>query len=62
MIDREVALHRPELVVLEAGAHALRATVGAGHAGRAWTAPAERHVDVVGVQVWKNQARQTLDI
>lgn len=50
VIDREVALHRPQLVMLKARSHPLRPAVGTGDAGGAG-ASAEGHVYVVRVQI-----------
>lgn len=51
VIDREVALHRPQLMMLKARSHPLRPAVGAGHTGGPRAPSAEGHVYVVRVQV-----------
>lgn len=51
VIDREIALHRPQLMMLETRPHPLR-TIGAGYtAGGPGASSTERHVYVVRVQV-----------
>lgn len=51
VIDREVTLHRPQLVVFETRSHPFCSAVGTRYAGSSRPPPTERHIYVVRVQI-----------
>lgn len=52
VIDREVTLHRPQLVVFKTRSHPFCSAVGTRYAGSSRAPPTEGHIYVVRVQIY----------